>query len=58
MVNIEWGLFNSSDEILVQFDILYCLKRINNEWKFIFVIDHNEEANIKSAMLERENVNL
>lgn len=50
MVNISWGLFNSSDEVLVEFEILYCLKRIDNKWKIIFVVDHNEEANVKAYL--------
>ena len=42
MVNVKWGLINAEKLPFIEFDITYFIKRIDNTWKFIFVIDHNE----------------
>lgn len=42
LVNIEWGLFDHQSNRLVSFDISYCIKSIANEFKYVFVIAHNE----------------
>lgn len=42
IANIEWGLMDEAETILARFDISYGIKSIQEEWKFIFVIDHNQ----------------
>ncbi len=42
LANVEWALLDDEDMPIVRFDISYLIKNIRNEWKFIFVIDHNE----------------
>jgi hypothetical protein len=42
IANVRWGLINNQNAPFSEFDISYCMKEINSEWKFILVIDHNE----------------
>lgn len=41
IANIEWGLLDEAGTILLRFDISYGIKSIQEDWKFIFIIDHN-----------------
>ena len=44
---VIWGLFNNNGEQLVDFEVSYGIKLFDEEYKFIFVIDHNEDENIQ-----------
>jgi hypothetical protein len=46
IANIEWGLIDHKDKPIVKFDISYCIKKMGDLWRFIFVIDHNEKNRI------------
>lgn len=50
VVNIEWGLFNSDSNLIVKFDISYCIKEINGNFKYVFLINHNEIENIEAYL--------
>lgn len=47
LVNIEWGLFDKHATQLVNFDISYCIKSIASEFKYVFVIAHNETERLQ-----------
>jgi hypothetical protein len=47
LVNIEWGLFDDKSAMLVSFDISYCIKQMDKDFKFIFVVAHNEAERIE-----------
>lgn len=50
LANVEWSLYDSNDQPMLSFDITYCMKQIEGQWKFIFVIDHNEDQRIKNYL--------
>jgi hypothetical protein len=43
VISITWGLFNSEDEALLSFEVSYGVKNFDDGYKFIFVVDHNED---------------
>lgn len=47
LANIEWGLFDDKSSVLVSFDITYCIKKMDKDFKFIFVVAHNETERIE-----------
>lgn len=47
IVNMTWGLFDDNANLLTEFDISYCIKKINQDLKYIFVIAYNEIERIE-----------
>lgn len=54
MANVEWGLFDDDSNLLMTFDISYCIKEMNGDLKYIFVIAHNEEEHIEEYLRKNE----
>lgn len=54
MIDIEWGLLDKDQTLLVQFDVSYFAKLIDGDWQFIFVIDHNENERIAEYKAQKE----
>lgn len=52
-VNAEWGLFDSDSNLLVRFDISYCIKEMYRNFKYVFVIAHNETERIEEYRKNR-----
>lgn len=50
IATIRWGLFDSLNQLILKFEITYCLKIFDREWKYVFVMDHDEEKNIREYL--------
>ncbi|MDJ0836896.1 MAG: hypothetical protein QNK37_10295 [Acidobacteriota bacterium] len=55
-VSVTWGMFDDQDRQLVRFHTTYTLRRVDDSWKIVLVIAHDEQQAFERA--EEESLEL